>query len=177
MSTLFDFIRSAATAQSEVATPLGTMRLVRSERGLMGAWFDNQKHHPGSFDVAEQPHDALLRDAAAQLAAYFDGSAGGFDLPLDLRGTAFQCRVWTALQTIARGRTLSYGAMAAHIGAPSAVRAVGAAIGRNPLSLIVPCHRVVGSTGGLTGYAGGLARKEHLLALEARAVTRVMAAA
>ncbi len=176
MSIIFSIIRSAATAQAEAATPLGTLRLVRSERGLLGAWFADQKHHPGGFDIHERPDDPLLGEAARQLLGYFDGASDRFDLPLDLRGTPFQCRVWEALRTIAPGRTLSYASLAAQIGATAAVRAVGAAVGRNPLSLIVPCHRVVGSSGSLTGYAGGLARKQQLLALEARAAASLAAA-
>lgn len=177
MSIIFTLIRSAATAQADVPTPLGALRLVRSERGLLGAWFADQKHHPGAFDVPERPGDSLLRDAAQRIERYFDGSDEAFDLPLDLRGTPFQCRVWAALQRIAAGRTMSYRALAAGIDAPSAMRAVGAAIGRNPLTLIVPCHRVVGSTGSLTGYAGGLERKRRLLALEAGAQPLLASAA
>ena len=176
MSIIFTLIRGAAVAQADVPTPLGALRLVRSERGLLGAWFADQKHHPGGFDVPERPDDALLREAAQRIGRYFDGRAEAFELPLDLRGTPFQCRVWAALQRIAPGRTTSYGALAASLDAPNAMRAVGAAIGRNPLTLIVPCHRVVGSTGSLTGYAGGLERKRRLLALEASAGTLLAAA-
>ena len=108
----------------------------------------------------------LLVRAAAQLRRYFDGNEVSFDIPLDLLGTEFQRAVWAALLRIPAGATRSYGDIAREIAAPQAVRAVGAAVGRNPLSVIVPCHRVVGSDGSLTGYAGGLERKQALLALE-----------
>jgi methylated-DNA-[protein]-cysteine S-methyltransferase len=109
----------------------------------------------------------VLREAAAQLLAYFAGQRERFDLPLDLsHGTAFQQSVWQALLAIPAGTTVSYGALSMDLGNPAAVRAVGAAVGRNPISVIVPCHRVLGSNGSLTGYAGGLDRKTALLELE-----------
>ena len=109
----------------------------------------------------------MLRQAAAQLADYFAGRRDSFDLPLDLsHGTAFQQSVWQALRAIPAGQTTSYGALSAGVGKPAAVRAVGAAVGRNPISVIVPCHRVLGADGSLTGYAGGLERKTALLELE-----------
>ena len=109
----------------------------------------------------------MLRQAQAQLAEYFAGTRSTFDLPLDLQGgTAFQRSVWDALLAIPRGGTTSYGVLSRSIGQPAAVRAVGAAVGRNPLSIVVPCHRVVGANGSLTGYAGGLERKSALLKLE-----------
>jgi methylated-DNA-[protein]-cysteine S-methyltransferase len=111
--------------------------------------------------------DPLLVEAADQLRAYFAGELREFDLPLAPRGTAFQRRVWDAVSAIPFGATASYAEIAAVIGTPSACRAVGAANGRNPLPVIVPCHRVVGSTGALTGYGGGLERKRALLDLEA----------
>ena len=164
------------TAACRVDTPLGPLLLARSANGLAGAWFDAQKHHPGALDVAVQPNDPLLQRAAAQLRRYFDADAVPFDLPLDPTGTPFQRAVWAALVLIPPGATRSYGEIARAIGAPQAVRAVGGAIGRNPISLIVPCHRVVGSTGALTGYAGGVERKRALLALEQRmAALRVAA--
>jgi methylated-DNA-[protein]-cysteine S-methyltransferase len=106
-------------------------------------------------------------DADAQLLAYFAGELEQFELPLAPRGTAFQRSVWDALAEVPYGTTTTYSALAARIGRPSACRAVGAANGRNPLPVIVPCHRVIGAAGALTGYGGGLARKRHLLALEA----------
>ena len=113
--------------------------------------------------------DPLLLDAAGQLRAYFDGELREFDLPLAPRGTAFQRRVWAAVSAIPYGRTATYTEIAVEVCSPAARRAVGAANGRNPLPLIVPCHRVIGATGGLTGYGGGLDRKRALLDLEARA--------
>ena len=166
MSTVLDSIQGACTAQARFDSLLGTLRLVRTARGLAGAWFDGQKHHPGELPAAERPDDVLLVRAAAQLRRYFDGHEVSFDIPLDLLGTEFQRAVWAALLRIPAGATRSYGDIAREIDAPQAVRAVGAAVGRNPLSVIVPCHRVVGSDGSLTGYAGGIERKQALLALE-----------
>ena len=113
-----------------------------------------------------RPDDALLREAADQLHAYFAGERDAFELPLDLHGTGFQRAVWRALLKIPGGRTRSYGEIARALGSAAAVRAVGGAVGRNPLSVIVPCHRVVGSDGSMTGYAGGVERKRALLELE-----------
>jgi methylated-DNA-[protein]-cysteine S-methyltransferase len=169
MSSALDAIQRACTAQAMVATPLGPMRLVRTTRGLAGAWFEGQKHHPGDLPAAQTTGDPLLQRAASQLQHYFAGTGttrGAFDLPLDLLGTPFQRAVWDALLHIPAGATCSYGDIARAIGSPQAVRAVGAAVGRNPVSLIVPCHRVVGRGGALTGYAGGIERKRALLALE-----------
>jgi methylated-DNA-[protein]-cysteine S-methyltransferase len=151
------------------------MLLARSTRGLLGVWFEGQKDHPGTLGAPERPQDPLLRSAAAQLADYFAARATRFDLPLDLQGTPFQRSVWQALLGIAAGRTRSYGEIARDVGAARAVRAVGAAVGKNPVSVIVPCHRVIGSGGALTGYAGGLDRKRALLALEGVEVGRAHA--
>jgi methylated-DNA-[protein]-cysteine S-methyltransferase len=143
------------------------MTLAASAQGLCGAWFDGQKHQP---DPQAWPQDAahpVLLQAQAQLAEYFAGRRRVFELPLDLgSGTAFQQAVWRGLLQIAPGTTTAYGELARHIGKPLAVRALGAAVGRNPISIIVPCHRVVGAGGALTGYAGGLDRKTALLRLE-----------
>jgi methylated-DNA-[protein]-cysteine S-methyltransferase len=158
------------TAQCRIASPLGTMLLARTDGGLAGAWFEKQKHHPGDIDAPERADDPLLAAAARQLRDYFDGASDVFDLPLDLQGTDFQRAVWRALLGIAPGTTSSYGAIARELGLPSASRAVGAAVGSNPVSIIVPCHRVVGSSGALTGYAGGLDRKTSLLRIEAERV-------
>jgi methylated-DNA-[protein]-cysteine S-methyltransferase len=155
------------TAQRRIATPLGTLLLARSATGLAGAWFEQQKHHPAAIDAPERDDDPLLGATARQLDAYFAGQPVAFDVPLDLQGTPFQRAVWAELLCIAPGATCSYGDIARRLGVPSASRAVGAAVGSNPVSIIVPCHRVVGSTGSLTGYAGGLARKTSLLRIEA----------
>ncbi len=137
---------------------------------LAGVWFEGQSHQPDSSAWAHADNDPLLRQTASQLSEYFAGKRRSFDLPLDLGcGTAFQQAVWRALLGIDCGHTSSYGTLAATIGKPAAVRAVGAAVGRNPLSIIVPCHRVLGARGALTGYAGGLARKVQLLQLESQA--------
>ena len=167
MSYATDTIAGRATAQMRHETPLGPLLLVRTKDGLAGAWFEAQKHHPAAIDAPLRDDDPLLLRAAAQLAAYFEGRSTSFDVPLDLLGTPFQVGVWRELLAIAPGCTCSYGDIARRLGRPSAGRAVGAAVGRNPLSVIVPCHRVVGSDGGLTGYAGGLERKTALLHLEA----------
>ncbi|AEG92179.1 methylated-DNA--[protein]-cysteine S-methyltransferase [Ramlibacter tataouinensis] len=160
------FHPSLATAG--YASPLGPMLVAASPRGLAGLWFEGQRHWPaGSAGWAPDPAHAVLRETLAQLDAYFGGRLVRFDLPLDLQaGTPFQQAVWQALCGIPRGATLSYGAVGERIGQPAAVRAVGAAVGRNPVSIVVPCHRVLGKAGALTGYAGGLERKTALLRLE-----------
>jgi methylated-DNA-[protein]-cysteine S-methyltransferase len=159
----------ACTAQATIETPLGELLLARTAEGLAGAWFEGQKHHPGALTVPRQPDDALLRQAATQLRAYFSGEAVAFDVALDLHGTPFQRSVWQVLLAIPGGQTRSYGEIAKTLGTASAVRAVGGAVGRNPVSVIVPCHRVVGGDGSLTGYAGGVERKRALLELEGAA--------
>lgn len=152
--------------QRRIDTPLGPLTAARSAAGLSGLWFDDQKHHPGPLDVPhDDGRDAVLSATADALAAYFSGRP--FTLPaLDPAGTAFQREVWQALLSIAPGRPATYGALAERLGRASAARALGAAVGRNPISVLVPCHRVIGADGSLTGYAGGLARKQALLALE-----------
>jgi methylated-DNA-[protein]-cysteine S-methyltransferase len=158
--------------QTHCPSALGTITLAATQAGLAGVWFDGQQHLPPALLPTNPgwPHDAnhpVLQLARQQLAEYFAGQRQHFDLPLDLSGgTVFQQAVWQALLTIQPGQTLSYGQVSLSIGKPSAVRAVGAAIGRNPLSIVVPCHRVLGASGALTGYAGGLTRKTHLLTLE-----------
>ncbi|CAM5797925.1 methylated-DNA--[protein]-cysteine S-methyltransferase [Rhizobacter fulvus] len=166
MTTTLTTLAAACTAQTTLATPLGTLLLARTERGLAGAWFEGQKHYPAPFTAVRRPDDALLGRTADQLLAYFAGERDDFDLPLDLLGTDFQRAVWQQLLAIPSAGTTSYGAIAKALGSPSAVRAVGGAVGRNPLSVIVPCHRVVGTDGSMTGYAGGVDRKRALLALE-----------
>jgi methylated-DNA-[protein]-cysteine S-methyltransferase len=166
MTSALAAIGRACTAQAHVATPLGPLLLVRTRAGLAGAWFAGQRHHPPAYEAPLRPDDALLAQAAAELDRYFEGDGATFDVALDLVGSDFQRAVWRALLAIPRGRTRSYADIARSVGAPAAVRAVGAAVGRNPLSILVPCHRVLGSDGTLTGYAGGLDRKAALLRLE-----------
>jgi methylated-DNA-[protein]-cysteine S-methyltransferase len=170
MSFATQSIHAACTAQLTLATPLGALLLARTERGLAGVWFEGQKDHPGPLPAPQRSDDALLNAAAAQLAAYFAGETTRFELPLDLHGTPFQRSVWQALLGITPGQTRSYGDIARQVGSPQAVRAVGSAVGKNPLSVVVPCHRVIGRGGAITGYAGGVDRKRALLALEGVAV-------
>jgi methylated-DNA-[protein]-cysteine S-methyltransferase len=144
----------------------GPLLLAATDQGLCGMWFESQKHSPDTSGWRMQGHPTTAQ-ALLQLEQYFAGQRTTFDLPLDLTaGTEFQQQVWQALLRIPSGQTSSYGAVAALLGNTAAVRAVGAAVGRNPVSIIVPCHRVVGATGALTGYAGGLERKTALLQLE-----------
>jgi methylated-DNA-[protein]-cysteine S-methyltransferase len=153
-------------AQCRIDTPLGPLTLAATAHGLAAALFDAQAHHPGVLDAPTDPAQPHLAQAAHELGEYFAGTRREFTLALDARGTPFQQRVWQALLGLHAGELGSYGAVARQIGHPGAARAVGAAVGRNPISIIVPCHRVVGAGGALTGYAGGLARKEALLRLE-----------
>jgi methylated-DNA-[protein]-cysteine S-methyltransferase len=148
-------------------SPLGSMILAATPRGIAGVWFEGQRHMPEHSGWPTQLDHPLLCAATAQLQAWFAGTRDNFELPLDLQGgTAFQQSVWQALLAIPRGRTTSYGTLSRDIGVPAAARAVGAAVGRNPISIVVPCHRVMGASGALTGYAGGLERKSALLRLE-----------
>jgi methylated-DNA-[protein]-cysteine S-methyltransferase len=158
-----------------IATPLGDMLLAASSQGLAGTWFvQGQKHNPTDTQIAAwsfaskgDASQAILDKASQQLLAYFSGQLKAFDLPFDLSsGTVFQQRVWREIIKIEAGKTTTYGSICQAIGKPQAARAVGAATGRNPIGIIIPCHRVVGSTGAMTGYAGGLERKVHLLELE-----------
>jgi len=149
-------------------TPVGPLTLVAAGEALTGLYMTDQRHRPPqeTFGATADPGEPPFAAAIAQLGAYFRGESTTFDLPLALRGTPFQRRVWAALCTIPYGRTLSYGQLAERLGVPTAARAVGLANGRNPVGIIVPCHRVVGANGSLTGYGGGLDRKRRLLAFE-----------
>jgi methylated-DNA-[protein]-cysteine S-methyltransferase len=154
-------------AQARLATPLGEMSAAATADGLAGLWFDDQAHHPGPLAVPMDPDQRWLQATRAALDAYFRGAADPLaGLALDLHGTAFQQAVWRALLALPRGASSTYGRIAAAAGSPAAVRAAGAAIGRNPVSILVPCHRVLGQDGSLTGYAGGLQRKQALLVAE-----------
>jgi methylated-DNA-[protein]-cysteine S-methyltransferase len=149
------------------ASPVGKLKLVTSNLGLVALLWENDdpKRVPLDERIEDGNHPILVL-AEAELEEYFAGKRGIFSVPLDMRGTSFQKQVWQALQEIPFGETRSYGQLASQLGKPSAARAVGAANGRNPVSIIVPCHRVIGSSGKLTGFAGGLDAKAHLLALE-----------
>ena len=159
--------KSKVIYTSHIDTPLGGITMAATDRGLAGVWFDQQRHWPDTAGWITKDDYPALAEAAAQLRDYFAGKRDTFDVKLDLsHGTAFQQSVWQALLAIPAGKTMTYGALSANVGNPAAVRAVGAAVGRNPISVIVPCHRVLGTGGSLTGYAGGLERKSALLELE-----------
>jgi methylated-DNA-[protein]-cysteine S-methyltransferase len=150
-----------------IPSPVGELKLVASDEGLAAILWENDK--PGRVRLGEMIEDGdhpVLVEAERQLGAYFAGTLTAFTIPLDFAGTDFQKSVWHALLTIPFGETRSYAEIARQIGRPSAVRAVGAANGKNPISIIAPCHRVIGSNGALTGFAGGLKAKERLLGLE-----------
>jgi methylated-DNA-[protein]-cysteine S-methyltransferase len=151
---------------AECASTHGNLYLAATPQGLAGMWFTDQRHLPDVSNWQKRDdinQQQILKETQRQLQAYFAGELKQFDVPLDL---SFQQAVWQALLKIPFGQTTSYGALSSSIGKPLAVRAVGTAIGRNPIGIIVPCHRVVGADGSLTGYAGGLHRKEAFLTLE-----------
>lgn len=152
---------------ARLASPLGDILLAFEPDALVGLYFEGQKHQPAWLAAAQDDaQHPVAQTTAHWLKGYFEGDAPSQVPPLRLQGTPFQQAVWRALQTIPRGCILTYAQIAEAAGAPRAVRAAGAAIGRNPISILVPCHRVVGRDGSLTGYAGGLARKAALLRLE-----------
>ena len=150
-------------------SPHGQMLLVASDEALAGVHFEGEKYYPRIEVVwkrdAQHP---TLRRAKRELAEYFARERESFDLVLAPQGTNFQRAVWNAICTVPFGETITYGELARRAGSPASVRAAGAATGRNPITILVPCHRIIGSTGSLTGYAGGLHRKRALLALESR---------
>lgn len=158
--------------QTTFKSPMGNIIIAATDKGLAGLWFEGQRHSPPELTGERAPWPSapqhpVLRKISVQLKEYFAGKRTQFDIPLDLSGgTAFQQSVWKVLLTIPQGGTTSYGNVSQRMGNPAAVRAVGAAVGRNPVSIVVPCHRVVGANGSLTGYAGGLDRKTALLKLE-----------
>jgi methylated-DNA-[protein]-cysteine S-methyltransferase len=159
----------ARESRAMTDSPLGPLTLVASDGALAGLYMNGRA--PEAVETAapaEGADAAVLAEAARQLDEYFAGQRQSFDLPLAMAGTAFQRLVWDALRGIGYGETVSYGEIADQIGRPTAARAVGMANGRNPVSIIVPCHRVVGSDGSLTGYGGGIANKQRLLDLERR---------
>lgn len=157
------------TVHTIVDSPVGPLTLVTRQGGLAGVYMTEQRHLPPQetfgprVAVTDRP---VLARTAEQLADYFAGGLRDFDVDLSTSGTPFQQRVWTALRDIPYGETVSYGELAAVLGQPTASRAVGLANGRNPVSIIVPCHRVVGANGSMTGYGGGIDRKRWLLGFE-----------
>jgi methylated-DNA-[protein]-cysteine S-methyltransferase len=166
--------RSHAVADS----PVGPLTVVVVAGAVAGLYMDEQRHRPPQEvlgDPADDPGSESFDEAFRQLREYFDGQRTEFDLRLRLDGTPFQQRVWAALRAIPYGQTVSYGRLADRLGQPTASRAVGLANGKNPVSIIVPCHRVVGSDGSLTGYGGGIERKRYLLAHELRVSGQTLA--
>jgi methylated-DNA-[protein]-cysteine S-methyltransferase len=158
---------NTTTLYSTIASPIGELTLTSDGKSVTGLYMQNQKH--GARRIKEwKRDDAALNELRAQLQAYFAGELREFELPLAAEGTPFQQRVWRALCDIPYGETISYGELARRIGQPRASRAVGLANGQNPISIVVPCHRVIGANGSLTGYGGGLERKRWLLAHESK---------
>jgi methylated-DNA-[protein]-cysteine S-methyltransferase len=148
-----------------IDSPIGELTLASDGEALTGLYMTEQRHRPALPDAGARD-DAVLAAARRQLAEYFAGERREFELPLRPAGTEFQRSVWAALREIPYGETAGYGELARRLGRPSAARAVGLANGRNPLAIVVPCHRVIGAAGALTGYGGGLERKRYLLELE-----------
>jgi methylated-DNA-[protein]-cysteine S-methyltransferase len=152
---------------ARLATPLGTLLATAAGGALTGIYFEGRPHAPViGADWVEDAAAAPLGECAAQLREYFDGVRKTFDLPLTPAGSPFQQRVWIEIARVPYGETITYAELAARAGAPGSARAAGTATGRNPLSIVVPCHRIVGSDGSLTGYAGGVDRKAKLLDIE-----------
>lgn len=154
-----------ARYHTQVPSPVGVLTLTSDGDALTGLYMENQKHRP-ELPAHSVRDDSRFTAVREQLAAYFAGELQRFDVRLDAAGTAFQQQVWQALMAIPFGATETYGGLAARLGKPSASRAVGLANGRNPIGIIVPCHRVLGASGALTGYGGGVERKQWLLAHE-----------
>jgi len=154
-------------AYKMIHSPVGNLKLVASDKGLVAILWQNEKLSRVPLnELLEDTVHPILLDTERELGEYFAGKRRTFSVPLDMRGTSFQKNVWQALLAIPFGETRSYGQLAKQLGNPQAMRAVGAANGRNPISIIVPCHRVIGSSGKLTGFAGGLETKAYLLNLE-----------
>ena len=160
--------RAMTATHTTIDSPLGELTLVAADGVLSGVYFPGHWYPPGRDTLGTRTERGFER-AEAELAEYFAGERTAFDLPTRLAGDDFQRRVWELIDRIPYGETTTYGEMAAELGDPTLARRVGAAVGRNPLSVVVPCHRVVGKDGKLTGYAGGLERKRFLLELEAPA--------
>jgi methylated-DNA-[protein]-cysteine S-methyltransferase len=156
-------------AYDNYESPQGPMLITATPKGLAGVYFKGQKHFPKRWDWRRDMRHPVLRKARRELEEYFAGRRTRFDVPLDPQGTEFQRKVWKAIAKVGFGKTLTYGELAKRAGHPGSARAAGAATGRNPIGIIVPCHRILGANGSLTGYAGGLARKRALLQLEREA--------
>ena len=172
MSSISASSSNTPHVHKRVPSPVGRLTLVASDEGLAAILWEDDRPGRVRIDAGPEVSDhPILNEAERQLAEYFSGRRQQFALRLEMSGTAFQRRVWSALLAIPFGQTRSYREIAEQIGSPRAVRAVGAANGRNPISIVAPCHRVVGSTGALTGFAGGLANKARLLELERTAAT------
>jgi len=157
---------SAPTLSTSMDSPIGELTITAEDGVLTGVHMHEQRHFP-AIPASVRRDDAALAPIVEQLRAYFAGELTDFDLPMTARGSEFQRRVWAALCDIPYGETISYGELARRVGNPKASRAVGLANGRNPIAIIIPCHRVIGSDGSLTGYGGGLERKMWLLEHEA----------
>ena len=153
-------------AYDQFETPHGTMLVTATEKGLAGVYFKGQKHFPREREWQRDARHPVLLQAKRELVEYFAGKRKRFDVALDPQGTPFQRAVWKQIARVAFGKTISYGELAKRAGAPGSARAAGAATGRNPIGVIVPCHRIMGSNGAITGYAGGIGRKRALLKLE-----------
>lgn len=153
------------TTHSIMDSPIGPLTIVERDGALAAVYMAQHAHAPG-IETLGKPVDDALPEATRQLREYFAGERTTFDLPLNPAGTEFQHQVWAALREIPYGETRTYGQLAAALGKPHASRAVGMANGRNPISIVVPCHRVVGASGKLTGFAGGVERKDYLLTFE-----------
>jgi methylated-DNA-[protein]-cysteine S-methyltransferase len=165
--------RTTARAHVTIGSPIGLLTLVADGAALACLYMVDHRHAPdaeafGPADPGPGPQGDVLAETDRQLSEYFAGTRQEFDLPLHMPGTAFQQRVWAGLREIPYGETISYGELASRLGQPNASRAVGLANGKNPVSIVVPCHRVIGASGRLTGYGGGLDRKQLLLDLERR---------
>jgi len=158
-------VESTARTHTRVSTAIGELTLVRDEEALLGVYYRHHWGRPGPSAFGARRHTGF-DEAVAQLDAYLAGQRTTFDLPVRVEGDEFQQRVWSRVQRVPYGTTVTYGALARELGDGTTAQEVGAAVGRNPLCIVVPCHRVVGAGGKLTGYAGGLSRKRFLLDLE-----------
>ena len=159
-------LQDSSLQYQDMPSPVGRLRLIASDSALVGIWFEQGRDAARHAGGMEEKSSSVLELARTQLQEYFAARRRDFDLPLDPRGTDFQRRVWQRLMKISYGETTSYGALASDLGDAKASRAVGLANGSNPIPIVIPCHRVIGADGSLTGFGGGLAIKQQLLELE-----------